>query len=96
MGPPAAFHESSLAIDRRRAVGIVDVQLQDELRRAERAGELGVPAADDVVHAVAQHDAQGVAALDDLLGHVVGAVKARSCGSWSSRARARNRQPSAR
>ncbi len=63
--------------DRGRAVGIIDVQLQDQLRRAKGTGKLRIAAAHDIVHAVSEHDAQHIAAPDQSLRYVERAVETR-------------------
>ena len=76
IGPGAVRHEASVATTLDRAVGVLDVQLQDQLRRAEGPDELDVPPAGDVVHAVAQHDSHGVPPRLSCSRHVVGGVEA--------------------
>ena len=58
------------------AVGKIEEQLRDQLRRAHGGEEVGVSAGGDVEHAVAEHDADGVGAGLEKRGHVVGDVQA--------------------
>ncbi len=64
------------ANDLRRAVGMFEVQLRDRLQGAERAGELGVASARDIVHAVAQQQADRIGVFVQECRHVVGVVQA--------------------
>ena len=76
IGPGANFQRASRDDHVARAIGIVDFQLRDELRRSERARELRVTPSGDVVHPVAQQHAQGVGPAADHAGHVIGLIEA--------------------
>ena len=53
-----------------RAVFVLDLQLEDHLRRSVRSGELAVPLARDVEKSVAEHRADRVGALPKPVAHV--------------------------
>lgn len=67
---PRGVRENAFAA----AVGIGDIELHTERRRSVAVAEFHIAAAADVVHAVAQHDAQSVRTFGEQIRQVEGVV----------------------